>query len=385
MNSINSSPQGMIIIINAASIFKGGAEQVAHSFISECVHHQEHAYFVLLRENIASQLNFEKFPDNFTFIDVPVRPGKSIFQVWRSNRWFDRLAKEIQPDVVISTGGHGFWKPEIPVVGGFNIPHYVYHESPYFNRIGLKRNLYWWFKKQFDLYLYRRLDAIVVQTEDVKNRLEELVPGVPIHAISNTVNAEFLNDNGIESGLPPKPVNEFRFLTLSANYPHKNLEIIHDVIRELICRDKNGFRFIVTLPKNVYEIFKEPDTERYIVNRGPVPISVCPALYKECDAMFLPTLLECFSASYAEAMKMERPILTSDLGFAHTVCKDAASYFDPLDPSDIADHIEKVMDDEDFRNLMVEDGKEEFKKLKTPAERAALFLQIAKTLADQKK
>ena len=43
---------------------------------------------------------------------------------------------------------------------------------------------------------------------------------------------------------------------------------------------------------------------------GGVDIRECPSLYEQCDFMFLPTLLECFSASYAEAMKMRRPILT---------------------------------------------------------------------------
>ena len=55
--------------------------------------------------------------------------------------------------------------------------------------------------------------------------------------------------------------------------------------------------------------------------------------------MFLPTFLECFSASYAEAMLMKKPIITSNLGFAQNVCKDAAVYFDPCNPEDIIDKI----------------------------------------------
>lgn len=374
----------MKVIINAASIFKGGAEQVAHSFITECINHPEHHYSVLLRDNIASQLDVSRFPENFTFIDVPVRPGESIFQVWKSNRQFDRLAKEICPDVVISTGGHGFWKPNVPVVGGFNIPHYVYPESPYFDRISPKKKGYWWLKKRFDLYFYRRLDAIVVQTEDVKERLQVLIPKTPIHAVSNTVNAEFQKKNSMESGLPTKLENEFRFLTLSAYYPHKNLNIIHDVIRELKRRGRNEIKFVITLPEDAYQSFSQKDTDGQLMNRGPVPISQCPALYRDCDAMFLPTLLECFSASYAEAMKMERPILTSDLGFAHTVCKDAALYFNPLDPSDIADQIEMVISNAELRKKLVHEGKKEFRGLKTPGERANTFLKIAESLVNQK-
>ncbi len=374
----------MKVIINAASIFKGGAEQVAHSFITECLKHPQHSYHVFLRENIGSQLDRAYFPDNFTFHEIPFRPGSSIIHVWKAIRYFDRLAEKIQPDAVISTGGHGFWKPDIPVIGGFNIPHYVYPESPYFKMLNAKRKLYWALKKQFDLYFYRRLDAVVVQTEDVKQRLEKYVKKAPVYSVSNTVNATFLRNDFGKSLLPDKQPGEFRLLTVSSDYPHKNMGIIPEVIRELKKKGLNHVRFVTTLPDEAFKRYEDAGAGDAMINVGPVPISDCPALYRDCDAMFLPTLLECFSASYAEAMKMERPILTSDLGFAHTVCKDAAIYFDPLNPADIAEAISRVVKDFSLRKKLVEEGKKEFKKLKTPAERAEIFLGIAGALAEGK-
>lgn len=52
--------------------------------------------------------------------------------------------------------------------------------------------------------------------------------------------------------------------------------------------------------------------------------------------MFLPTLLECFSASYPEAGFMKVPIFTSDLSFAKTICGEGAFYFNPMDCKNIA-------------------------------------------------
>jgi glycosyltransferase involved in cell wall biosynthesis len=372
------------VIINAASIFKGGAEQVAHSFITECMDHPQHTYHVFLRENIGAQLNKTHFPENFTFYEIPFRPGSSIFHVRKAIRYFNRLAKKIQPDVVISTGGHGFWKPDIPVVGGFNIPHYVYPESPYFNSLNAKQKMYWSLKMQFDLFFYRRLDAVVVQTEDVKQRLEKFVKQSPVYSVSNTVNSTFFRNDFGKSRLPDKKPDEFRLLTVSSDYPHKNLSVIIETIRELRKKNLNHIRFVTTLPGEAFKKFEDAGVSDTMINVEPVPIHDCPALYRDCDAMFLPTLLECFSASYAEAMKMERPILTSDLGFAHTVCKDAALYFDPLDPEDIAQSIDRVVGEASLREKLVEEGKKEFKKLKTPAERAGIFLQIAESLVKRK-
>jgi glycosyltransferase involved in cell wall biosynthesis len=375
----------MNIIINAASIFKGGAEQVAHSFITECTRYPEHRFHVFLRDNIRTQLNLDQFPEHIRFHDIPFRPGTSLWHVRKAIRLFDEMAETIGPDAVISTGGHGFWKPGIPVVGGFNIPHYVYPESPYFSMIGPKRKLYWKLKKAFDLWFYRRLDAVVVQTEDVKHRLQKLMPGVPIYAVSNTVNAVFFDENNEVSGLPPKKDGEFRLLTLSANYPHKNLGIIHDVIRELKRRGRTDIRFVLTLPNDAWQAFRQPDTEEMIINNGPVPISRCPSLYRDCDAMFLPTLLECFSASYAEAMKTERPILTSDMGFARTVCGDAALYFDPLNAVEITGRVEQVADDITLRKTLTDAGLKVFKSLKSPKERADAFIRLAVDLAGNEK
>ena len=118
-------------------------------------------------------------------------------------------------------------------------------------------------------------------------------------------------------------------------------------------------------------------------NVGPVPISEVPSLYDECDMMFLPTLLECFSASYAEAMAKEKPILTSDLGFAHTVCGDAALYFNPTEPADIAEKIIYLSDNPEKRAQLVQAGKKALSQLNTPRERAEKFIEIGKGLVGE--
>jgi len=370
----------MKIIINAASIFKGGAEQVVHSFINECKNIPEHEYHILLCENIESLLGDEPFPENFIFYKQNKRPGTSVGTLLKSLRHFDKLEKKIEPDFVISTGGHGYWKPKAPLVAGFNIPHYIYPESPFFKKISLKKKVFWSLKKKFNLFFQKRADAIIVQTDDVKERLEKLIPKVPIHTVSNTINGAFLDGKKHQAKLPPKEENELRLLTVSSYYLHKNLDIIHPVQQELEKRNRGNIKFILTLPEENFREFSKHYSGEQILNVGPVPINEVPSLYDECDMMFLPTLLECFSASYAEAMAKEKPILTSDLGFAHTVCGDAAVYFNPMDPADIADKIIYLSDNPELSCKLVQSGKEALKKLNTPAERAEKFIEIGKGL-----
>jgi glycosyltransferase involved in cell wall biosynthesis len=95
--------------------------------------------------------------------------------------------------------------------------------------------------------------------------------------------------------------------------------------------------------------------------------------------MFLPTLLECFSVSYAEAMKMDRVILTSDLPFARNICVDAALYFDPLSPKDIGDMIYKAATDDGLRAQLIHNGRQQLSRFLSPEEKAAAYLKIIET------
>jgi glycosyltransferase involved in cell wall biosynthesis len=58
-----------------------------------------------------------------------------------------------------------------------------------------------------------------------------------------------------------------------------------------------------------------------------------------------------------EAMLFGVPILTSDLDFAHAVCRDAALYFDPWDLNSIRDAILTLKNDPGLAQRLVTSGK----------------------------
>jgi len=297
-------------------------------------------------------------------------------------KWFKKLEEEIDPDCVIDTGGHGYWRPKSPIIGGFNMAHFIYPESPFFRQISLKKRIYWKIMRNIHLYFYNRLDAILVQTNDVKNRLEKaLSSGAPIYVVSNTVNGYFLNLSVHQNKLPPKQPGEIRLLTVSSYYPHKNLDIIKPVVRLLEEKGYFSFRFVLTLPDDKFQEEFGAAGSKMILNVGPVPIKECPSLYSECDFMFLPTLLECFSASYVEAMIMRKPILTSDMSFARTICQDAAAYFDPMEPEDITDKLVSLSGDPEKQDLLISNGNRIIQSINSPHERARKYLEFCEEIS----
>ncbi len=375
----------MKILINTASTFKGGGIQVAKSFIEECKNIHDHDYLIVLSEPLSKAINISNFPKNFRFHKATFRPATRVFSFKSHNGLLKLLEKKFQPDVVFTTSGPSYWRPKAPHLMGYNLPNYIYPESPYFKKISTKKRIWWFAMKLFAKYVFKRdADALVVQTDDVNSRVKKLLNKSKVFTVYNTVNAYYISPLKIDSKLPLKGKNEFRFLILSAWYPHKNLSIIPEVDSLLKQLGYDTIKFITTLPENDFKKLNVNSDVQNILNIGPIKVEEAPSLYKECDAMFLPTLLECFSASYVEAMRMEKPIVTSDMGFAHTICQNAAIYVNPIDAKDIATKIIDLYNSKDLQNRLIKNGLSRIKIFGTATQRATHYLEICKKLINEK-
>src|SRR5690606_18410540 len=99
-----------------------------------------------------------------------------------------------KPDVVFTTSGPSYWRPQAPHLMGYNLPHYIYTDSPYFNIISTKERLKWKLKGAVVKKFTRTdADAYVVQTDDVKDRLKKWIKKDKIFTVSNTYGKQFEN------------------------------------------------------------------------------------------------------------------------------------------------------------------------------------------------
>jgi glycosyltransferase involved in cell wall biosynthesis len=94
----------------------------------------------------------------------------------------------------------------------------------------------------------------------------------------------------------------------------------------------------------------------HIRTLGYLEVKNCPAAYRDCHVVFHPSLLEVFSATYLEAFAAGRPVVASDLDFAHEVCGDAASYFDPNSAEDAARKLFQASVNKAHREVMIIKG-----------------------------
>ena len=311
----------MKIFINASNIHVGGGAQVALSFINFLFRYDCHEFIIVISSKINDQLKHEKIPENVKLVklDFGIKEwlkGKS--------KILHKLEKNINPNVVFTIFGPSYWTPKSPHLMGFAMPWLINPGSKAFSELGTKN----WIKKKLQntiktYFTKKNTCTFVVETEDVKQRLKQYfkVPLENTWVVDNTYNQHF-NNVVVQ---PTKQSEVFELITITANYPHKNLKIIKKVIPILKSRGLK-VRFTLTIPSTDFENMFGGENE-YVRNLGPISSKDCPKYYNQSDALFLPTLLECFTASYPEAMVMKRPILTSDLPFAKQICKEGNAFF----------------------------------------------------------
>lgn len=371
----------MRLLINAASTFKGGSVQVAYSFIHECKKYGENHYIVVLSESISQIINPNEFPDNFTFYDLKYRPATRVFKWQKTDEDLNRIAAIENPDVVFTTSGPSYWSPNVPHLCGFNLGHYIYDDSPYFRLISIYQRIKWGFKGLVIKYFYKRdVDQIVCQTEDVAIRASNWLGIKKVHVVSNTCGDAYLNPITVPNKLKKRDEKEFRVFTLSSYYRHKNLEIINDIVPFLLKKGIEDVKFVLTLPPEDLEHHFTQEAKEYIINVGGVPIDEGYSIYKECDIMFLPTLMECFSASYPEAMITKTPILTTNLSFARGICEDAALYYTATSAEAAIEKILALKKDENLRTELIKKGEKRWGYFLTPSQRAEKYLSICESL-----
>jgi glycosyltransferase involved in cell wall biosynthesis len=286
-----------------------------------------------------------------------------------------RIENEVRPAGVITVFGPCYWKPKTLHIMGFANGYLLYEDTYFFTIWTEWKTWKYKLKKKLHQYFLKR-EALLywTETDDSKNRLAKFIKKPLDHIIvaSNNCSNFFRNrECEILAALPAKKA--FRLLYISSYYPHKGFELIPPVLQQLKAAGLD-VEMVVTINSIDFErLFKGLGN---VINLGNVSPKYCPYIYKESDIVFVPTLLETFTAIYPEAMYSQKPIITTDLPFARTICGDAALYFDPVSTKDAVNKILQILNDSELRDKLIENGLERLKMFDLPEERFRKILNI---------
>ncbi|UQY42857.1 glycosyltransferase [Mixta hanseatica] len=360
-----------MLLVNASNLYVGGGLQVGISIIEEFVK-LDLEFIAAVSPPVYNQLG-EKGRKKSIIIDKT----PSGLLNFTTRRKLDGIIKKYDIQDVFTVFGPSYWNPGVKNhLVGFALPWLIYDTQAVYRKLPAKEKLKKILLHYLQPYYYKKnATKIVVETADVKYKAAKLLGFRPekVYLVSNTISANFsqpsLYDNSAVSKLPPKKTDEIWLLTVAYNYPHKNLQVLYPLLEAL----PDNYKFVLTLDAAFLASVPEEHQKRIILT-GNVTNAQCPPLYQYCDGMLLPTLLECFSASYVEAAYMNKPVFTSDRDFAKTVCGENAFYFDPLNSDDIAFVIKNAFASPDKIERYCIEARKAVDKLPNATERAKLYL-----------
>lgn len=370
----------MNILINASNLRKGGGIQVADSICRELNKYPQCHFWVVYPE---AMIMCARLISKYKNVDCVLynMPMNLWGIITCSDKYLDYLVKEKSIDAVLTIFGPSRWKPAVAHLSGFAISHLVLKDSPYWKIIGWKTKVRQYVKLRLLKYSFDKCsNCYYTENPYISKRLSELYPFKRIFTITNNANQVFYDNKMWNKGCQLPSFNGFTFLTIASDYQHKNLRIVINTIKYIKKKYPNlSFRFVFSIYEENFKDVEE-EVKKYIVFIGPVTIDKCPYLYEQSDAMFLPTLLECFSASYAEAMVMRKPILTTDLDFSRSICGDAALYYEATSPYALGEAMYKMITDAELRKKLVEKGLCQLENFDNYEERTRKLIKVIEEL-----
>ena len=131
----------------------------------------------------------------------------------------------------------------------------------------------------------------------------------------------------------------------------------------------------------VKSFIAEQHLEKYFIFLENVPTDHLPSLYKKAILFIYPSLYEGFGIPVLEALVSGCPVITSGVSSLPEVGGNAALYFDPKEPADIAAKITVVIAGDILRNEMIQRGFEHihaFEKSKITEKVMDVYRQVAK-------
>lgn len=362
-----------VFLINCSNLKNGGGLQVAHSICEQLGKYKQHHFVVVLSTFIRE---FE-IPDGDNAIVYRYDIKNSIATLmFGRDKFLDGLVKKHHVDAVLTVFGPSRWRPRCKHLCGFAraqllLENPLQKELPFKERLNY-RIWEWGFK--------RSSDTFYTENKYISDMLPKLLGDVKVYTITNYYNQVFDNQEQWQRKVKLPAFEGVTLLTVSSTASHKNLKIMVPVAE---CFERNypdfKFRFVLTCDSSAMNV--PSSLAHHFLFIGKVDISECPNLYEQADVMLMPTLLECFTATYPEAMRMEVPIVTTDLEFAHGLCGEAACFYSAIDPQAAAEAIYKVATDKEYAKQLVENGKKQLLTFDNYEQRTEKLLKILEEIS----
>lgn len=324
------------IVISGVNLVSGGTLSVFRDCILEFSKRRDFAVICLVH---SKSLFSDMFFDNVEYIEFP-----QIKASWISRLKFEyftckKISNDVTPDIWLSM--HDI----TPRVDTDNLFVYCHNPTPFYSatyldlRFDRKQFLFSLFYK----YLYRinikNNKAVIVQQgwigEYFKEKLKarKIIVAKPVNSLANSVDENYIFNGKLNLFYPALPRT------------FKNFELLLDALSYLKI---NNFKTYSKI-ELVLTIHEDSNSySRYLINKyshlenvsfvGLLSRKEVESHYKSCDIVIFPSKLETWGLPISEAKAHGKPIILSNLPYAHETLGDYpfACFVDPDDPVELS-------------------------------------------------
>jgi len=156
----------------------------------------------------------------------------------------------------------------------------------------------------------------------------------------------------------PKEFNSEKpiILQLGAAF-NKNLERLFESLEGINCK----LHIIAPLSEHHFELLKKHNID--YKHEDKVSFEELILAYKNCDLVSFVSTIEGFGMPIIEAQTLQKPVITSTISSMPWVAGKDACLVNPYSVTEIKEGILKIINDENYRSELINDGQENIKRL----------------------
>lgn len=357
----------MRVLINAVGIEQGGGLTALRGLTEELTASAADHHFILY---VGNQLELADLPAgaNLEWHQADVTFWR---RLWWEQIGLRRLLRKHHADVLYSFANYGMFFCPIPQV--LCVQNSLFFSESYRKRI-LRRKpwrdrIEYRLRRRWCLWSVHWADRVLTPSISLLMALQKEKRLPPDKGIA----AEFgvqppVADDGRQFSV--KDYNGSIKLLLPVLYTdYKNIGVALKALQLLRTRHGDRFQLVTTADPQTHTaqqsvtwdedvaLLRELSEAGALEHAGPLPAEKLRERYRQCHAVVYPTLTEAFGFPLLEAMQEKLPIVASDIPVNRELAGEAALYFDPEDPEELARRIEDVVSHEPDRKKMAETGR----------------------------
>lgn len=307
----------------------------------------------------------DSFPDLPNTLKVPASNYSPLRRlIWEQTVW-RQIIRHHKADVVFSSANFGLLNSPIPQLllvreGGLFDPLYLSTIAP---SQGLNSCVQRYLRRLLMLLSAYHNDHIMTPTQTMRDMFLKWAPNLSDYCSVNSYGT-LINTFHPDERRSWREDGTLRLLYVSVYYPHKNpsdgilacerlnqsglpckLRLTMD--RETIARVRGSVRDIFHLDRAL---------AAGLIETGPIRYADLPTTYAQHDAFIFPSISETFGHPMTEALASGIPVVAADVPVNREILGDAALFYQPFQPSALAECLRRLDQEPELRQSLTEKG-----------------------------